>query len=138
MLEHDSGSLSQDFESSSEIDAFHFHGEVENVAVKVANPAAVPLANRVYREAGLFVRMPRAKPYVVGALSAQVDPAADEVNDVGGLFDAIFRVEVGTDWHERWSDGFRSAYCHRSVKFFQRGGIGLWLVIAWFSKFRPI
>ena len=45
--------------------------------------------------------MPRAEPNVIGALAAQVDRSTDQVNDIGGLFDAIFRVEVWTDWHER-------------------------------------
>ena len=98
-MQFDSGCLGKEFESATEVDAFHLHREVKNVAVKIANVAAVALSNGVYGEAGFFVVVPRAQAEVVWSTAAQIDLAADEVNEVGSLFDAIFGVEVGTDWH---------------------------------------
>ena len=99
LLEFNSGSLCQNLKGAAKVDAVHFHREVKNVAMQITNPAAIPLPNRIHRKAGLFVRVPRAESHVVCSHTAQVDPAADKINNVGSLFDAVFYVEVGADRH---------------------------------------
>ena len=87
------GPIGQHFQGLAELDAFHLHHEAEDVAADVAHPALERLPLGVDLQAGAAVVVPGAEADVVAALAAQLDMAADQIDDVDRLLDPLFGVE---------------------------------------------
>ena len=89
----DAGPIGQHFQGLAELDAFHLHHEAEDVAADVADPALERLPLGIDLQRGLGVVVPGAEADVVAALAAQLDMAADQIDDVDRLLDPLFGVE---------------------------------------------
>ena len=76
-----------------EVDAFHLHDEAEDVAADVADPALERLPLGIDLQAGARVVVPGAKADVVAALAAELDDAADQIDDVDRLADLFLGVQ---------------------------------------------
>ena len=93
LFEDDSRPIGEHIEGFAEFDALDLHDEAEHVAADVAHPALERLPLGIDLEAGLGVVVPRAEAHVVAALAAQLDVAADQIDNVDRLLDPLFGVE---------------------------------------------
>ena len=78
--------------ASGKLDAFHLHDEAEDVAADVADPALERLPLGIDLQAGPRVVVPGAKRLEAAALAPQRQIAADQVDDVDRLLDALLGV----------------------------------------------
>ena len=93
LLDLDARPVGQHLQGLAELDALHLHHEAEDVAADVADPALERLPLGIDLEAGAGVVVPGAEADVVAALAAQLDVAADQIDDVDRLLDPLFGVE---------------------------------------------
>ncbi len=93
LLQGDSRPIGQHFQGLAEFDAFGLHYPGEHVAADVADPAFERLVLGIDLQAGPGVVVPGAEAHVVAPLTAQLNVAADKLDDVDSLFDAFFGVE---------------------------------------------
>ena len=85
--------IGQHFQGLAELDALDLHDERKNVAADVADPALERLPLGIDLEAGPAVVVPGTKADVVAALTAQGKMAADQLDNIDRLLDALFGVE---------------------------------------------
>ena len=93
LFDLDSRPIGQHLQGLAELDPLHLHHEAEDVAADVADPALERLPLGVDLEAGPGVVVPGAEADEVSALAAELDVAADEIDDVDRLLDPLFGVE---------------------------------------------
>jgi hypothetical protein len=95
-LKGDSRPIGQHFEGLAEFHALGLHYPSEDIAADVANPAFERLVFGIYLETGLGVVVPGAEAHVVATLTAQLNMAADKLDNVDSLFNAFLGVERQT------------------------------------------
>ena len=93
LLQGDAGPVGQHRHGLGELDAFGLHDEAEDVAADVADPALERLPLGIDLETGARVVVPGAQSDVVAALAAELDDAADQVDDVDRLADLFLGIE---------------------------------------------
>ena len=73
--------------------AFHLHEKREDIAADIADPAFERLTLGIDLQTGPGVLVPGAEAHVVASLTAQLNMAADKLDNVDSLFDSFFGVE---------------------------------------------
>ena len=102
----DTDAVGQDLHGLKEIDAFTLLDKAENVPTDVARPTLPCLTRRIDLQTGAVVVVKGTFGDVIGALSAQLQVAADDFDNVVGRTHALFEIKVRGVGHLRYSVTF--------------------------------
>jgi hypothetical protein len=99
LLERDPRSIRQHPERFRKCHTFLLHQKTKNITTQIAHPALPTLPVRIDLHARMPIIVPRAPGHKTTTLPAQLQVAADDIDNVDRKANAIFRSVVEVDYH---------------------------------------